>query len=228
MPYKRRYKRRYRRRRKYKGRKRKPAMSRISKLKLRRPIGMPDTMLVKLPINYYFSEATPNSNIFFTWRLNGLVSPVTVSPTVIVQPFYRGYSQWTEFYSHYEVLGSKISCVFYQDASTVPMLLTLYPSIDPAAATPADERASQPYSRQKTTASINIRASNFIKNYISVKKLNGRTTASDNYTATSAGNPSAAQFWHFNAVALQPGEETTYSLSFKLISYIKFFRRNAL
>lgn len=222
MPYRRRYRRNRRKRYKtYKKRSRKSRMNKSSMVRVRQVSGMPDLLITKLKYRTKVAALSiPTDNK--TFAINGLFDP-DISGTGH-QPL--AFDQFMSFYGRYEVKASKISAqILLNSNSQDPQFVAIYPSLLNAPfSTVSDTIMEQPYVKWKyvnQTANVD-RA--YIKNYISVKKLNGRSTASESFIGNLATNPANTFYWQI-LLHNEDGNNLTADINVVITYYCRFFHR---
>lgn len=227
MPYLRkklyRRKRRVKRKRRY-FKRRRPRASKMTYLKLRHPSAMPDQLWVKLK---YVDQFSPNGLLNVdtnTYALNSCFDPDVTGAGH--QPL--GFDQWSGFYSNYEVKASRINCQMLDDSGAVIRQLIVYPSISSSATTIQSTAREQPYAKHRFTTSSATSQIAFVSNYMTVKKLEGRSTNSVNFSAAVDSNPATLRYWHCTVGSLTGIPLGSIFIDVKITYYVMFFRRRQL
>lgn len=190
----------------------------ISYWKLNQPSALPDQTYVKLKYNDLISRSgTISDNYLFA--LNGLFDPNITGAGA--QPL--GYDQWSSFYTHYQVMGSSINITFINN-SLNNTGFAVFPSNDPGIIA-LKTAITQPYSRYKFVANINSQPKTRIKNYMSVKRLEARSTDSVNFAAPITSNPSILKYWHIVSSSMDLISNLDFVMDVQVVYYVKFFRR---
>ncbi len=222
MPFrKRRRKRAYKKRAVRRYKKRKPHMTRMSWRKMGNI--SPDTLYTKLK---YTATNTSSATAAFAYiySLNSAFDPDVTG--IGGQPL--GFDQYSTLYNKYQVMGSKISVKMINDSTTVSILAALYPSTSSSPVT-YSEGAEQKYSQWRYIN--NSHGANNMKTmskYLSVRKLIGRNTNSQNFTALSSANPASRQYWIITGRSLDGIAAATAYFFVDITYYIKWFDRTAL
>ncbi len=194
----------------------------MSKLILYRNAIVPDSMYLRFKYNETVLKTTLFQDHVFS--LNGMFDPNVTGTGV--QPL--GFDQWAAFYTQYQVLSSSIKVVTVNNSGAVPAATIVYPSHVVTAATNLQMATEQPYSR-RTVQQVNTSNSvKTIKNYMSVRKIEGRSTDSVNFTALFSANPSAQRFWHVVTGSLNESSAANQFIDVTIVYYAKLFRRHTL
>ncbi len=221
MPYKRKYrKRKSSRRRPRKRFRRRRRGSRITYSKIS-TITQPDQTYVKFRYHDILNEGGIQGATH-VFRMNSLFDPDLTG--IGEQPM--GFDQWKQFYTNYQVLGSSIK-VIALNASLNNAVVCVFPS---NVSTPVDisDSIEQPYAKYKWIGNQNGMNRATIKHYMSVRKMEARSTDSINFAANINANPSSTKFWHI-AFASNDGVQTVnLDLDVTLTFYTKLFRRSQL
>lgn len=212
---KRRYKRKYKKKRSNK--------MKISSLSLRGVSAMPDTLFCKLKysdIKNMVNVAGSGSLIF---SMNSLFDPDVTG--VGHQPL--GFDEWGAFYSHYEVLASRIRIDPQATTGVNPIEIVLYPSRQQVIQTMSTAR-EQPYGKKSNyTSSTGAQFASVI-NYMKVKKFEGRSTNSINFAADTSVSPATQFYWILQARDANGGDISPVTWQVDIVYYVKFFRRLTL
>lgn len=216
MPYKRRYKRKRRRRRRRRGR--------SSKLVLRMPLVMPDVMYVPMRYSTTFTMVNVGGFGNHEFRQNSIFDPDFTGTGH--QPL--GHDQWANFYTAYEVLSSSIKFqVLPPDVN--PIQFAIYPSLGSGSVTSIATAIEQPYSKFKQTNDTTMTArTNYLRNSMSIRKFEGRTTASVNYTSAFGASPANTRFWICVIGSMTATSISDILCSVQIIYRCKLFKRITL
>jgi hypothetical protein len=113
-------------------------------------------------------------------------------------------------------------------AAASNVVFSLFPSADSTALFYTDA-ITQPYSVKSVVGPIlsgnSIRS---ISKSMGVRRLAGRTTADNNFTAPVAGNPSFEYYWQLSALSADGTSNLSYSVQFQMFYWVKFFIRQVL
>ena len=237
MPY-RKFKRRRRRKRRFRRRRRKPRLRRtsrrISSLRLRQPSMIPDNLYIKLK----WTEIRNTANAFTdkqAYELNGAAIPVASAPTV-TQPM--GWDQWSRFYQRYECFGSQINVLIANRAATNLVGTSVVPLNDSGIPLDFNEVHTQPYATTRYTSGSNGKAFARIKKYMSVKKLEARSTTSQNFTGETADAlampptigtlPDIRKFWVIFSQTMNLVTTIDVFYDVTITYYLRFFLRRSM
>lgn len=221
MAYRRRFRRKYGKRRRFRFKK-KARRNRMAVARIRQVSGMPDVLKTRLRYSEQInlSSATIQTQ---TFALNGAYDPNITG--VGHQP--NGFDQFMNFYLEYEVKASKL-IMLCSNNSIVEYTIVAYPGTDSTAVSSSAAASEQPYSRQRIIADHRGNNRLTFSNYMGVRKLEGRTTASVNFVGTASSNPAATRYWHIVAEPQDNTETLNAYLRVQIIYYIKFFKRKNL
>lgn len=181
-----------------------------------------DAIMVKLTLqNTVFPTGSVNPIV--TFSLNSAFDPI-ITGAVDFQP--TGYDQWALLYRNYEVLACRINLIAVNNLNTSGYNIAVYPS-------------TQSVKPDYTTASATKYATNryvspqngghnraIITKYMSTRKLVGRRTTDDDYTALVDADPAVPLFWHIRAedtLGVHVAMNTMWQ--FRLTYYTRFFNR---
>ncbi len=234
----RRFRRRKRKRRRTRRRRRKPRLRRtsrrISSFRLRSPSLLPDNLYVKLKWTEVRNVADAITDKR-SYELNGPAVPVAASP-VPTQPM--GWDQWSLFYERYECFGSQINCLVANRSGGTLTGTSIIPSNDGALTLDFNEIHTQPYATTRYTSGANGKPFTRIKKYMSVKKLEARSTASENFTGLTAvfdcetptpGTlPDIRKFWVVSSASMNNLNTMDLFYDLSITYYIRFFVRRSL
>lgn len=182
-------------------------------------VGFPNNRVVKM--RYADTElltSTSGSLAVSTWRANSIFDPDFTG--IGTQPL--GYDQWAQFYNHYIVIGSKISCEVSwvsSGASAGPCVVGIILD-DDGNLIPTDYLAIM---EQGKSISMHINpssanASRAINSSYSAKKFNNITDIKDNRDSLGASfgaNPTDPAFFHLFAQSADLG--STNAIRFTLL-----------
>lgn len=215
MPYRKRYRRKKapRRRRRVKRRRRTTRVMRMPSL-------IPDQVMVRLKYRetQNFTLGVGSQQLY---ALNDLFDPDITG--VGHQPL--GFDQWMAFYSNFEVMSSTIRFTVFNEGNSMGYLIGVFPSltIPGFAATTGQE---QPYARFKVGAGAS-QGDESIKfsNSMTVRKLEGRTTASVNFVGSASASPSFLRYWVIQYIAIDGSSTLNLYCNVLVTYYAKLFRR---
>ncbi len=226
MPYKYRRKGRskyYRKRRYPYYRRRRNARNKLTVYKFPGVSSVPDMLITKLKYSDQLTlgnNVTPSFTNVFT--LNGLFD-VDIT-NVGHQPM--GFDQFMRFYDRYEVRASKIM-VQITNQEVIETTVSVYPSetITPAAG--INDAVEQNYGKNITIASNESGGTKILRNYMTIRKLEGRQINSANFTGTATSNPTSTRYWILQGSSID-GNNIDIALHLNLIYYVRFYKRRAL
>ena len=201
-------------------------------MKIKKQTLLPDQMYVKLKYVdriAYVDQSIPTVTV--TFAANGLFD-VDLS-NIGHQPL--GYDQWSNFYQKYEVLASAIKCNIIAGSGSgnaVRQEITLYPSSQNTVVDLASAR-EQPFVKHRYMSGGQLNFLQQIKQYITIKKLEARNTASINFSGSTgqAGtgtNPTNLKYWHIRVNTLDVTENVNCYLDVQITYYVKLFRKFSL
>lgn len=229
----RKFKRRRRRRRRRKPRLRRTRRrvgrrSRITSFRLRQPSLLPDTLYVKLKwaeIRNVPSDMAVNKQIY---DLNNPFKPVdaVTMPNTFTQPL--GWDEWGQFYDNYQCFGSQINVLIFNRGDNLAVGHVLLPVNDAAAGGTFRELKTNPYARTKYTSGTNGKPFARFKQYMSVKKLEGRQTKDLDFTASIIGPPVVIKKWILLSEAINGTDLLNLFYDVTITFYLKFFGRPTL
>ena len=216
-----RYKKLYRRRKRRKRYRKR--MTRIGVMSIKNPSTLPDSTRVKLVYNEVITMTNVSGVGNYIFRLNSLFDPNFTG----VGHQCLGYDQWIQFYNSYEVHASsiKIRCIA---KDTNPVQLVCYPAIDSTPLSQLSTAREQPYAKHTWVTSTTASVFNGIKNYISVKKLEGRQVLSNNYIATTSSNPANTRYWVLKCESQNQTDISDIYFDIRITYYCRLFRRLTL
>lgn len=220
MPY-RRFRRRRRRTRRRR-RRRKPRLRRTSRrmttLKVRGTL-LPDAMYVKL--KWSFIVDVINITVDNDWYLlNGAFAP---EPSPVTQPM--GFDQWAAFYSRYQVFGSQINILIANRTGGTLVGTVVYPANNSGPTANFNEAKTQPYAITRYTSGVNGKPFARVKKYMSVKKLEARSTDDIDFSASVSANPTILKYWVINSQSMNLVNNMDQFYDITITYYIKFFLR---
>lgn len=222
MPYKRKYrKKKYSRRRPRKKFRRPRRRGAIRYMKLNTQL-IPDQTYVKLVYHDIIQEDSQPSNTHL-FRLNSIFDPDFTG--VGGQPL--GVDQWRNFYTDYQCTGSSIKVTVLNASSSQNSVVAVFPS-SVSTINPISDAIEQPYSRYKWVGVNTGMNRAVIKNYMSVKRLEARSTDSINYAADFNANPTITKFWHIAFASADGVANVQLTLDVRMVFYCKLFRRRQL
>lgn len=182
---------------------------------------LPDEIKVILPYSSFARvTGTPFSQYAFT--VNGMFDPDVTG--VGLQPM--GFDEWTAFYTHYEVLASTIT-VYANNQTSIPASVTIVPRNENLTilGLQADE---YPYSITRLVSdSVSSPRVKMVKR-ITVRQLEGRTTASVNFAALTSANPAILKYWNLAAMASDSISTVDVIFQVRIDYEAKFFRRRVI
>ncbi len=189
---------------------------------LRLPMILPDSAMI--PFKYVQTATLVNVAGAGTivMRMNSIFDPNQTGGGH--QP--AGHDQWANFYSHYEVLSSSIKAVaFPPDVNPCRLIIGPTQSLTPILGSILAENA---YGKSTYVNNATLGVTNILKNYISVRKFEGRNTASVNFTAAFGTNPTNSRFWQVSLESLTATSIADIPLDIEVIYYTKMFGRISL
>ncbi len=190
---------------------------------LRMPVVMPDTVLV--PMRYRESVLFTNISGLgtYVYSMNNIFDP-NITGTGH-QPL--GHDQWATFFSKYEVLASRIKIkILPPDLNIVRF--TVFPSETVTPLGNSTASSEQPYSKTTSITDSVVSKSNFITNYMSVRKLEGRSTASINFTAPFGSAPTSQRYWQLMLASLSGTSIADIFVDVDILYYCRLFKRITL
>mgnify|MGYP007068492609 CR=1 FL=1 len=199
LPYKR--KRTYRRRRIM----RKPQVSRMN----RSPVSTSTYVKMKYAGSLVLNDAVGGIVQSHIFSGNNLNDPDVTG--VGHQPL--GHDQWANFYSKYNVLGSKIQVKLIGVANVA--LVSLYASLSSSSTADVDTSCEQPYSRRMLIG-VNDNA-HTIGSYRKTHMIWGAAPTEkfdDTYSANMNSSPTRHWYWHIESV--HPDKTSTH----KVVGYV--------
>jgi len=205
-------------------------MSKINFLKLRHKTLVPDQIYTKLRFND--SIDITNSVISeraFTFAQNGIHECLI---GVGGQPL--GKDQWGAFYQRYQVLASKMAITILSGSgvgNSPRAEICLYPSNE-ATALGFPSCKEQPYMRQRYLTGGQNNWMGKVSQYITTRKLQGRVSDDNNYTAQLpdgvSNNPVTTLFWQVVVSTLDVQENLDHYISFDITYYVKLYQPKSL
>ncbi len=226
MPYRKRYyRKKYKKKRGFKGRtrkyrKRRRYANKINYMRVRGVTGFPDQLVVKLKYNEAFTMTNVGGFGSYTYRLNSLFDPNFTGTGH--QPM--NFDQYSALYQDYEVKASKLYVdVIPPDVN--PIKVATIPARISTAPASIEQMSENTYSRVRWFANATTQQQGPIVNFMTVKKLEGRTTASVNYIANTGTNPSSTRFWHILVDSFTGTDISDIVFDVTIIYYSRFMRR---
>ena len=197
---------------------------RINYLKLRSITGFPDQMVCKLKYNTVISMVNVSGHGSYRMNLNSLYDPDDTGSGH--QPM--GFDQYAAIYQDYEVRASSIYVKPLPIDANV-CRYCVYPSNQSTAVTHVEQAIEQPYSK-KGYITTNQTATNArgIRNYMSVKKLEGRNIDSLNYIANTGANPTTLKHWFIVVDSVNLESIADISFEVQITYYCRFLRKRTL
>lgn len=219
----RRKRRRFKTRRRRRGRRRrKRGRGRISSVKVRSPLLMPDQFNCKLRWVFTSRQFGQGPDADFLFILNNVREP-----SLLFGGDAYGYPEISAFYNRVRVYGSSIK-VTVTNLTINALKMVLVPDIQ---ITPKDIaiQTEQPYAKTRYIGSMDSGAySRTIKSYMSTRKLMGRTTIGPKFTQSTVGDPEQELYWHFTTTGMGIVNDFNYNIRVEMIYYCQFYARRAL
>lgn len=194
-------------------------MSKATSLKINTTTVVPDTMYVRMK----YREILIEGGIFntHTYSLNSIFDPNQSGAGH--QPL--GHDQWGALYENYQVLASSIKVEFVQNSASVPAGCVVFPSNVSTTSTNLLNAGEQSYAKYRNLQVNTGGRPIIIKNYMSVRKLEARSTDSVNFSAGFGADPVAERFWHVVIGALDSASTASVITDVTIIYYCKLFRK---
>lgn len=222
-------KRKYRKRRYWK--KRRPWRSKISWRKM--PRQFPDKISVKLKYFSAVRSQPPGTQaVERAYRLNGC-NNVDVQ-TNIGKP--NTFLNWATLYEKYQVKASSIKVNIFNIDTTDIVFCYVIP-VDASRSTVGTfptyvEACEFPYTSNRVITSARAKQQNVMTNFISMRKLTGRTIVDEDFTASTvanapADNPLDSYYWDilFSADTTQ---DLNIYFEITIMYYITFYNRRII
>lgn len=205
---------------KYKRRKSFAPYYKSKKWLLRMPSMLPDSVLV--PFKYVESFTFPSTmgTGSQVWSMNSIFDPNVSGGGHQV----LGYDQWNVFYSRYEVLASKIFLTLLPPDIN-PTRIALYPALGSTPASAGSTASEQPYAITKTINGSVTTKNYFLKNYMTIRKLEGRATTSVDFTSAFGASPVNERYWICVMDSLLNADITDIICEIKIIYYTRLYHR---
>ncbi len=189
-------------------------------------VGVPDSVRVTLRYNEILAPATTLGSLYsYQYRGNSVFDPNYTGTGV--QPAY--YDQWSNMYTSYVVLSSRIKLEFVAlVAGSAPCLAGVYPAYNTSLGTAAVDCASNRYAKSATTGQAGNIVRVDLSDSMSTAQMFGvdplAVITDDGYSG-SGGNPSAAATWYWTIFAQAESGTSTMSGNIRVtIEYdVKFF-----
>ncbi len=212
---------RSRRRGPFRRRRRRRRGARITFLRLRRPSVLPDTTFMKF--KYYFEDTLADAVVgtaTTSVRLNSPFEPIFGENPVL------GWNQWEAFYDRYRCFGSSIKITFVNlSGANVAVRCTLWPFTENTFPAPLNNIVAQPYSRSRyIQGDLSGGAIKTIKHFMTVRKLQGRTSIDRDFTALTSANPAELFFWNIMCDA-QIGTNLNVRTNIEMTFYCQMYKR---
>lgn len=219
-------KRQYRRKRNYRRKKNNPVTKKINLT-----TGIPDRMMTKLVYTsqYFLQDLVGGVGMLQSMRGNSIYDPDQTGTGG--QPL--GRDQWANFYNYYKVHGSKIEVTAFSlgTIGSDLQVLSVTPDITvPTTTINAIDIIQHPYSKHTYVgSSAGGSAIKKVSNYMSTKKLFGRTNLDDDdFKSLMSANPSDQFYWRIQAVPIDETSTTDLRIMVKMTYYVEFIERVTL
>lgn len=189
---------------------------------VRMPTLLPDR--IKTTLRYRQSITYTNSTGFGSncFSLNSIYDPNVTGGGH--QPL--GYDQWGAFYQQYEVKSSSIKAMILPPSLSCPVRFVIYPSTTSTTITDSKTAAEQPYARATVINSTVVSPGNTLRHRMSVRRLEGRNTASINFTAPFGSSPTLERYWHTIIFSLDDATDISSILvDFEILYHTILFNR---
>ncbi len=183
-----------------------------------------DATMVKL--TFRFSQSVNVANAKLVFRLNSPFKPDIIGANK-EQPL--GFAQYSNLYSQYVCYGSTFRGRFVNNGSANGYQVVVYPSFT-LGTTDMQDAILQKYHTLRYLSPDNggMPLAVFHK-YMGVKKLLGRQTKDNNFSALVDANPIATAYWHVQAQdTLSSHIAISGYWTISIDYYIKFFDRLVL
>lgn len=159
---------------------------------------LPDRIMVHLPYRQSIVMTNNTGTGSYILSINSIYDPnVTTGGHQVL-----GYDQWANFYQQYEVLSSSITVTVLPPDLPAPARFTLYPSTTLTTQTDSVTAAEQPYAKTTLVTNSTLMQYTKVNHHMSVRKLEGRQTASINFTAPFGASPTLERYWHMVVFSL--------------------------
>jgi len=189
------------------------------------PYILPDRVMVHLPYRQSITMTNVSGTGTYVFSLNSIYDPdVTGGGHQVL-----GYEQWATLYQQYEVISSSIHVtVLPPDSLAAPARYTLYPATVSTTQNDSTAAAEQPYA--KTTLVTNATLTQYTKvhHHMSVQKLEGRQTASINFTAPFGASPTLERYWHMVLFSLSQSTIGGIYIDVEIVYHTVLFNRFTL
>jgi len=198
------------------------AQRRYNQAVIRMPTILPDRIVVNL---LYRESATFTNSTGFGSRvfsMNSIYDPNVTGGGH--QPL--GYDQWGSFYQQYEVKSSKIKSMVLPPSLTCPVRYVVYPSTTSSTVTSSRNASEQAYAKTTVVNNTVMTKYNVLTHNMSILKLEGRNTASINFTAPFGASPTLERYWHCVLFSLDDATDISSILvDFEIIYRCVLFNR---
>lgn len=201
---------------------RRPRNSKITYMKLRSGLIMPDQAYVKL--RYFFDatlfDGSGDGFNSFSSRLNNVVQPVFGEHKAL------GVAEWAQFYDRVRCFGSSIrlTCVNITPLSA-PVRVSIYPSQSNTIPTASANIVAQPYSRSIYLNGMgNSGSIRTLSHFMTARKIVGRLATDVDYTSSMVGDPGIQLFWNITGDALT-GTTLEVKVSLRMTFYCQLYER---
>jgi len=183
---------------------------------------MPDFMYVQMDYSTALNMVDLGGEGFHTMCLNDCFDPDFTG--LGHQPL--GYDQWASFYRSLEVISSDIDVTIGVGTGINPLAFGVFPAELSTPPGNVDTAIEQPYA---VTMYPNTGANSFtVRNSMSVRKLEGRSTASVNYGANFGSSPSARRYWHVYVKSSNGTSITPHYFRIRIKYKCRIYKRLAL
>ncbi len=224
MPFN--YRRRRKRRPRYKRKKRtfrRRRRRRKMKVSIRR-LGKTSTDALMVKLNWqtqFFIDDTPLPAV--SLRMNSVFDPSTTGTSL--QP--TGFDQWKQFYSKYQVMGSRITVIAINNSTDRAFNFAVYPSNDETRLATYSQCALTKYATNRyVSPSSGGNPRVVVSKYMTPSKIFGRSVSDTLFAADIDEDPELECFWHIKGTdTFVTHTNVDLQWQVRLMYYVKFFNR---
>jgi hypothetical protein len=189
---------------------------------IRMPVILPDRIQVTMRYRESLTMSSTAGLGTYRFSMNSIFDPNVTGGGH--QPL--GYDQWAAFYQQYEVKASHIKCMLLPPTITVGRRFIIYPSTTLSTVGSARTGAEQAYAKTTVINSVVLSKYHELDSYMTIRKLEGRNTASINFTAPFGASPSLERYWHIMLFALDGTTSVSTDLvDVEILYYCYLFNR---
>ncbi len=218
-PYFRRF--RGRTRRRFRGRN----MKRASLVRIRNGYA-PESVFVKLKFSEVRQQQPMAVSEGFVYAGSAMLDP-NQALSGGDQPI--GYEEWFQFYSRYQVFGSKIHFTCANQNTVTGMYFVWFPSTNSTQAADYESALDIPYAKRLSIGALTSgRSVQEATTYISYKKIRGAFTQDITMEGIELADPTREFFWVCQALSHNQAALLNYSFEVRITYYVKFFERRTL